>query len=275
MTNSKNKKLEKVFFLTSEADAAFIKSVRNNRDLSTAGSIIRIRQIKNDILAGRAKYMAPIELSLDNYLLDGQHRLEAMKQAWREGSTQPLKYIYQETPVNELGQTVIDKNKHLKQWSNRDYFNSLIKEENPNAIMFRDFALRHDLLHTNKGEIKMHNTAAVLTGSPRTFDEQLKAQNLTITNEMIDWGDFLYNEIEKLAKCFTFCKDTWFESMIIAWHKIRSDDKLCRMVEDMRFENFVKKFKKQAEFIPSPHYKMWYEKFELAVRKLHDQLVAA
>lgn len=275
MKNDDKEKLGKIFSLTSEADAAFIKTVRNNRDLSSPASIRRIRDIKNDILAGKAKYMSAIELSLDNYLLDGQHRLEAMRQAWREGSTQTLEYRYMNVPLNELAQAVIDKNKNLKQWANKDYFNSLVKENNPDAIMFKQFALRHDLLHTKKGEIKMHNTAAILMGTPRAFDEQLKTQTLTITKEMIEWGDYLYYEIEKLAKCFKFCKDTWFESMIIAWFRIRDNEKLSQMIDDIRFDNFAKMFKKKAHFEPQPRYQPWYDSFELAIRKLHDELIAA
>lgn len=261
--------------LTSVKDAQFIKIVTGNRSFTTKSSSGRIKQMAKDILEGRAEFMPPITVTNGTfYLLDGQHRLEAFKIAWEQGSKQPLRVRYVDCPEDKMIEVIIAMQKG-KDWTNYDYFESFVKQGNESAVKLKQFAEKHpEFLMRKDGRVSLHITAAMLYGDGRKFDSMLRKNIfLPITEQEFKRAEKLCSEVSALAKRFGWNRGNWTESMVGAWHQCRNDEKLSTMVNCVGFKDFVNSLQVK-HFVPLTKKTQWFDNFDLSIRRAYDRLVS-
>ena len=230
------------------------KMAEDNRSLNSA----HIKQIAKDIESEpyKSKFFSPIRVDINGFIIaDGQHRLEGYKKAWKDGSTEPLRVIFEDYPITNYGRdrmSVIAKiNGTNKNWTVNDHQHRLLKEENQDMINVKEFGLSHRLCQKiNKdGEVVdfyPRYAYAILLGKNATKD--VKDGNIKVSKNDIAFGEKINLELERLVDALGYEMNTWFESFAHAWYNIRkSDPSNSQLIDDLGIDLISKNIKKYFE----------------------------
>lgn len=263
-----------------------IKVFRNAEDVATLKRAVfnrepdehRYKRMAQELLSGKVKIVPPVLIGETEdgscYILDGQHRIEALKLVWAEGSEQSVMAFYIKCPYSELRDTIIALNKRetMKAWTNRQYAESLKNNGNNAMIELYNFAEGKRLLKKKNGQLSLRNLGYIVYG--RNIDKDIIAGTLTVTKEQLDTAYLIYDEVEQLIKRLDFHVNNWTSGMIQGWRMARLNENTGKMIDEIGFTTYVKKFKEKASFgkkmLSSFGYREWQEKFELAARKLYE-----
>ena len=260
-------------------EVAFIQYAPFNRKVENK----RVSLMAQDILNGNSKFLPPIIVGETEtgtfYVMDGQHRLAAMKLAWAKGSKQALNVIIEKCPYSELRNAIVRFHKRdtMKAWSNRDYAFSLKNSGNDAMIALYKFAENKADLWTKNELLRLRNLTCFIYG--KTMDNEIRTGDITITPQEIELGEtvyrdfhLMYKEIRKLG----FKSNNWTEKFIKGWRLIRLNPELSAKLEEIGIETYAKKFLKASDFskiymITAYSVREWYEKHTSAILNLYQK----
>ena len=200
-----------------------------NRDLSKK----HIKDIDKAIENGpyKAKYIAPVRVDINTLnVIDGQHRYEAFKKAWKNGSDEIMKVIFEDLPEDEKEKldVVVDINSSTSNWSINAYQKRLREEGNQYILNIEEFGKTHALCQkvNSKGEVTgfyPRYVYAIVMG--RNISNDIKNGTISITDSDIEFGEKMHSELDKLVDALDYEINSWFESFAFAWYNIRKNDK--------------------------------------------------
>ena len=238
----------KIYELTqSDVDGLFHNGIRDLYEK-------HVKEIESDILNGRAKFMAPVEININTGgVIDGNHRFKAACNAWEKGSNFKLEAIFRDISPEEEADIIVKKNTSQKSWGQKDFKHKLLVEGNKSAKRLNDFCLQHAMLHGKKKKdgtcvTKDRYAMALLRGQNVT--KELISGTIEIIGDDVEFGEQLYNEAETLYKILGFqSTGTWFEYFLQGWYEFRSSNKFCKRLEkfglDRYYEAMVDNFERE------------------------------
>jgi hypothetical protein len=218
-----------------------------------------IAEIENDIDKEpyKAKFISPLRVDINTMgVADGQHRLEAFKRAWENGSKEIMKVIFEDYPISNEGHdrmSIISRiNGTNKNWGVTDHQHRLLIEGNTNMVNIAEFGKTHRLCQkkNKKGEVVdfyPRYAYAILLG--RNATKEVKDGSIKVSKQDLKFGEQINNELEHLVDSLGYEMNSWFESFAHAWYEIRKTDKLYNEVIDeilgidAVYENIFSKFK--------------------------------
>lgn len=219
----------------------------DNRTLNKS----HISEIQNDIdkLPYKSKYFSPIRVDINTMgIADGQHRFEAYKRAWRNGSKEPMKVIYEDYPTSNEGRDRMDIistiNGTNKNWGVNDHQHRLLAENNTSMVNIRDFGVSHKLCQkkNKKGEVVNfypRYAYAILLGKNAT--KEVKDGTIKVSKKDLEFGEQMNKELEMLVDALGYDINAWFESFAHAWYNIRKNDKAnSSLVDEIGLDTICK-----------------------------------
>lgn len=227
----------RVYKLTrDDVDGLFHNGIRNLYDK-------HVREIEQDILSGKAKFMAPVEININTGgVIDGNHRFKAALNAWEKGSDFKLEAIFRDISQEEETDIIIKKNTSQKSWTKTDFKHKLLIEGNKSAKRLNDFCLQHEMLHGKKKKdgtcpTKDRYAMALLRG--QNITDEIISGAIEISDDDVEFGDQLYKEAEILYRILGFqATGAWFEFFLQGWYEFRSSNKYSKRVDKFGLERY-------------------------------------
>jgi hypothetical protein len=214
-----------------------------------------VKEIESDIINGKAKYMAPIEINVNTGgVIDGNHRFKATKNAWEKGSDFVIEAIFRDISAEEENDIIVKKNTSQKSWTQKDFKHKLLLEGNKSAMRLNDFCLSHDILHGKQkkdGTIPTKDRYAMALLRGQNITKEITNGTVVITDEDVEFGEQLYKEVTKLYDILGYQSmgGGWFEYFLQGWYDFRSNNKYCKRVEkiglDKYFEGIAEHFENE------------------------------
>lgn len=210
----------------------------DNRELDKK----HINEIQTDIdkVPFKSKFFSPIRVDINTMgVADGQHRLEAFKKAWKEGSTEVMRVIFEDYPTTNDGRdrmTIISRiNGTNKNWGVKDHQHRLLVEDNTNMVNVADFGKTHRICQkiNKKGEVVdfyPRYAFAILLG--RNATKEVKDGTIKVSKKDLEFGEKMNAELEKLVDALGYEINSWFESFAHAWYNIRKNDNANSAIVD-------------------------------------------
>lgn len=205
------------------------------------------REIARDIQTAPygSEFIAPIRVDINTYrIADGQNRVWAILRAWRNGSAEPLKVIYEDYPVEdtEAMRIIARINSTNKNWGLRDYEKNEKTQGNDSVKLIDEFAKTHALCHTlnknGKPTVNTRYTHAVIFG--RNMTKELKDGTIYADKDDIALGEQMHGEVSVLVDALGYEMNSWFEAFTQAWWEIRNKDgAYSSIVADFGIQEFA------------------------------------
>ena len=227
-------------------DADLVKSTfkmfEDNRTLNKP----HVNEIASDIEKApyHAKYFAPVRIDINTMgIADGQHRITAFLKAWGNGSTEPMRVIFEDYP-KEMMDIVSRINGTNKNWGVNDHQHRLLVENNTHMLNIESFGKSHTLCQKKdkKGNVVdffPRYAYAILLGRNATKD--VKDGSIKISKSDLDFGEQIHTELEQLVTALGYEVNSWFESFAHAWYNIRRNDKAnSALIDELGLENICK-----------------------------------
>ena len=216
----------RIYCFRNDPNFGFFKA---NRDFSKK----HIKDIDKAIENGtyKAKYIAPIRVDINTLkVIDGQHRYEAFKKAWKNGSDEIMRVYFEDLPEDEKEKldVVVNINSNTINWSINAYQKRLREEGNKYILNIEEFGKTHALCQkvNRKGEVTgfyPRYVYAIVMG--RNISNDIKNGTISITDSDIEFGEKMHSELDKLVDALDYEINSWFESFAFAWYNIRKNDK--------------------------------------------------
>ena len=253
-----NVEYDRIYYYTDKSLVKRFGGYTANRPLKKH----HIKEITEEFDNGNyhGKYIAPIRVNVNNYkVVDGQHRTAAFLGSTSDNSV--LKVIYEDLPIDESAamEIVIDINSSTDNWGIRAYENRLKVEGNKSIINIEEFGKTHKLTQkVNKcGEVIGYYPRyvyAILLGKNVTKD--VKDGTIKVNKKDLEFGNKIYEELEKIVDSLGYEVNSWFESFAYAWYNIRFNDKANSAIIDELGMNTI------CEYIPT-----YFQGYQTITRK--------
>ena len=252
-----------------------------NRDFSKK----HIKDIDKAIENGtyKAKYIAPIRVDINTLnVIDGQHRYEAFKKAWKSGSDEIMKVIFEDLPEDEKEKlnVIIDINSSTSNWSIDAYQKKLIEEGNKHILNIEEFGKTHALCQkvNRKGEVTGYfprYVYAIVMG--RNLSNDVKNGTIRVTDSDIEFGEQMYYELDRLVSALGYKINSWFESFAFAWYNIRKNDKAnSELIDELGMDVICQNIKSYFEGWQVVTRKTdWENRFRTAIWEIKRQEIKA
>ena len=189
-----------------------------------------IKEIREEFDNGQyhGKYVAPIRVNINNLnIADGQHRKVAFVESVSDEAY--LKVIFEDFPIDEIAamDVVVDINSSTDNWGITAYANRLKTDGNKAILNIEEFGKTHKLTQkvNRSGEVVGYfprYVYAIVLG--RNATKEVKDGSITVTKKDLEFGEKMYDELEKLVDALGYEMNSWFESFAAAWYNIRLKD---------------------------------------------------
>ena len=206
-----------------------------------------IKEIKEEFDNGQyhGKYVAPIRVNINNLnIADGQHRKVAFVESVSDEAY--LKVIFEDFPIDEIAamDVVVDINSSTDNWGITAYANRLKTDGNKAILNIEEFGKSHKLTQkvNRSGEVVGYfprYVYAIVLG--RNATKEVKDGSITVTKEDLEFGEKMYDELEKLVDALGYEMNSWFESFALAWRNIRLNGKNdSEVIDKLGFDTICK-----------------------------------
>lgn len=210
-----------------------------------------ISEIQADIdkFPYKSKFFSPLRVDINTMCIaDGQHRLEAYKRAWKNGSKEPMRVIYEDYPTSNDGRDRMDIISRIngtnKNWGVNDHQHRLLAENNTSMVNIREFGMSHKLCQkkNKNGEVVdfyPRYAYAILLG--RNATKEVKDGSIKASKKDLVFGEKMNGELEMLVDALGYEMNSWFESFAHAWYNIRQNDKAnSSLIDELGLETICK-----------------------------------
>lgn len=267
---------DRIYHFNIDPNFAFFKA---NRDLSKK----HIKDIEKSIIDGKfkAKYIAPIRVDINTLkVIDGQHRYEAFKKSWNNGSTEEMRVMFEDLPSDEKLKldVVVDINSSTTNWSNLAYQKRLREEGNKHILNIEEFGKIHALCQkvNKKGEVigfYPRYVYAIVKG--RNITNEVKDGTVNVTDKDIEFGEQMHYELDMLVDALGYEINTWFESFAYAWYNIRKNDKAnSSLIDELSIKVICENIKDYFEGWQLVTRKTeWENRFRTAIWEIKRKLI--
>jgi hypothetical protein len=249
---------------------------KGNRDVKK----FHVTEIKNGILKGKhkGKYYDNIRVDIPTMkIIDGQHRINGLREAWLEGATDDLRVRFECLPKDEReAMEIIADIQKVSRWNIEAYTKRLRQEGNESIINIDEFANTHSLVQRFKKNGEMSNytfryVTAILLG--RNATKEVQNGTITVTEKDKMFGEKIYSELEKIVDVLNYPMAPWFESFVHAWYGIRNKDKVYNEIIDrVGIDNIAKSISECFDgFHPVSRKTTWEEKFRDAIAEANKK----
>lgn len=239
----------RIYYFNVDPNFSFFKA---NRDLIKK----HIRDIEKSINDGdyKSTYIAPIRVDINSSkIVDGQHRYEAFKKAWSNGSKEMMKVIFEDLPEDEKMKldVVVDINSSTTNWSNLAYQKRLREEGNKHILNIEEFGKTHALCQkvNKKGEVTgfyPRYVYAIVMG--RNITSEVKDGSVKVTDKDIEFGEQMHSELDMIVDALGYEINSWFESFAYAWYNIRKNDKAnSNLIDELGMKTICENIKDYFE----------------------------
>ena len=211
-----------------------------------------VKKYKKSMLEGASDELIGVMIIDINtfYEYDGQHRIDAFKEAFKEGFNRPLRVMFINAPTDEKEQIeLITQLNNGKHWNNYDFINCH-KDGDNDLRKLEQFCFKHPRLYkeTKTGKNKGKKTAfyrraaAIVTGDPTYYKKSITDGTFKVDEEMWEDAENTYKEAMKIIDASGLGKQTdipAIESIFNAWFAIRNDYHCRRKIEKLpnKFED--------------------------------------
>ena len=206
-----------------------------------------IKEIKEEFDNGQyhGKYVAPIRVNINNLnIADGQHRKVAFVESVSDEAY--LKVIFEDFPIDEIAamDVVVNINSSTDNWGITAYANRLKADGNKAILNIEEFGKTHKLTQkvNRSGEVVGYfprYVYAIVLG--RNATKEVKDGSITVTKKDLEFGEKMYDELEKLVDALGYEIDNWFESFAAAWYNIRLNGKNdSEVIDKLGFDTICK-----------------------------------
>ena len=268
----------RIYCFRNDPNFGFFKA---NRDLNKK----HIKDIENAIENGtyKAKYIAPIRIDINTLkVIDGQHRYEAFKKAWKNGSDEIMRVIFEDLPEDEKEKldVVIDINSSNSNWSINAYQKRLREEGNKHILNIEEFGKTHARCQkkNSKGEVigfYPRYVYAIIMG--RNISNEVKNGTIRVTDSDIEFGEKMHYELDRLVSALGYKINSWFESFAFAWYNIRKNDKAnSELIDELGMDVICQNIKSYFEGWQVVTRKTdWENRFRAAIWEIKRQEIKA
>lgn len=243
-----------------------------NRDLNEN----HVNEIVKAIKAGKKMPSIVVELRTKK-VIDGQHRLEAVRRILEEGGQASIDVEFADFNGNENAAMdyAHDINAHQKGWTDKNYL-AYYKPVMESYRKLEEFAASHSLCHSvakagkNKGRKNLKlTTAGRLVMGPNFQRSSIRLGNFNATDEDFADAAAYHDELKKILTLTGYVNDekncpnmgNSFESMISGWINFRN--KTYRKMEQIGgFDSYCKRIPKGLDMSVCTTVKGWYDRFE-------------
>lgn len=238
-----NVEYNRVYYYTDRNLANRFGTYEANKPLN----IRHIKEIKEEFDNGqyRGKYVAPITVDINNLkIVDGQHRRAAFVES--DSNEAYLQVIFEDLPTNESDamDVVIAINSSTDNWGISAYEKHLKADDKKSIFNVEEFGKSHKLTQkvNRRGEVVGYfprYVYAIVLGRNATM--QANNGNIYVSKKELEFGEKMYDELEKLVDALGYEIDKWFESFAAAWYNIRlKDGANSALVDKLGFDTICK-----------------------------------
>ena len=238
-----NVEYDKVYYYTDRNLVNKFGTYEANKPLN----IRHIMEIREEFDNGqyRGKYIAPITVDINNLkIVDGQHRRAAFVES--DSNEAYLQVIFEDLPTNESDamDVVIAINSSTDNWGIRAYEKHLKADDKKSIFNAEEFGKSHKLTQkvNRRGEVVGYfprYVYAIVLGRNATMEAN--NGNIYVSKKDLEFGEKMYDELEKLVDALGWEIDNWFESFALAWYNIRLNDGInSEVLDKLGFDTFCK-----------------------------------
>ena len=206
-----------------------------------------IKEIREEFDNGqyRGKYVAPITVDINNLkIVDGQHRRAAFVES--DSNEAYLQVIFEDLPTNESDamDVVIAINSSIDNWGINAYKKHLKADDKKSIFNAEEFGKSHKLTQkvNRRGEVVGYfprYVYAIVLG--RNATNEANNGNIYLSKKELNFGEKMYDELEKLVDALGYEIDNWFESFAAAWYNIRLNGKNdSEVIDKLGFDTICK-----------------------------------
>lgn len=213
------------FNLTTRDNCPKLKLIQINRELNDKTKM-SYRDLEKSIRT-YGQVFQPILVTLDGYILDGQHRWKIVNDLWDEGINVTVRIVVAQnirSTDSDIISIIIDLQKGHA-WTPEDKVKSLAKTGNETAQYVLELANKQSIVFSKGKRFGIRNALVLMGRNPDNFDLPE-----TISQEDVKTFETLYQEIFALVSVGMKPGDkanNWTEALIKAWRRIRlSHDEL-------------------------------------------------
>lgn len=247
------------------------EEIEMNRELDKK----HVKEIKDAILnyPGIDDLIPELRLVVYNGIIivaDGNHTLNAFRDAWAEGSTAVMRFRFLKAnpqTEEELRELIIQMNNTQKKWGIKDIVRAYVNARDKSISFLNNFAESHSLCRNRgkeNGKPSIRYAGAFFKGENVT--NAVKNRTLIITDEEKEYGFAIYPEVEALVGAVGWTKNNWLETFIQGWWKVGNNPFVREVLDKYSFDAFVEYVKNNSmtwEQKPSRDY--WDSIFTAAV----------
>ena len=264
-----NVEYDKVYYYTDRNLVNKFGTYEANKPLN----IRHIKEIREEFDNGqyRGKYVAPITVDINNLkIVDGQHRRAAFVES--DSNEAYLQVIFEDLPTNESDamDVVIAINSSTDNWGINAYEKHLKADDKKSIFNDEEFGKSHKLTQkvNRRGEVVGYfprYVYAIVLGRNATM--QANNGNIYVSKKELEFGEKMYDELEKLVDALGWEIDNWFESFAAAWYNIRlKDGANSALIDKLGFDTICKHISDYFKGYPLVERKTkWEQRFRDAI----------
>lgn len=278
--NLENVDFERIYKYT---DVSMFKLHQKNRKINEA----LVRKYKNSMLNGASDNLIGL-MMIDvktKQIYDGQHRIEAYKQAKEMGFNRPLQIRYINAPEKLEDQIdLIVKYNSGTHWIDKDFINTHMGGDN-DLSRLRDFCLKHKRLFKemktgkNKGtkNVFFRRGAAIVTGDPTYYKKALKDGTFKASKEKWDEASKVHSEVMKILDATKLSGQSdvpALEGIINGWYAVRNNIYFIRKIDNLpnKLEDVYKYMTPEnMDVRHTTSANIWKHRFETAIENAYNE----